>query len=75
MLLRGSKEFVYDENGTEYLDSRNNVPILGHADERIVRAVADQMGLINTNTRYATTPFLHYITFGQVLAPQLHAVV
>ncbi len=52
LLLRGSKEFVYDENGCEYLDSRNNVPILGHADERIVRAVADQMSLVNTNSRY-----------------------
>ena len=52
MLLRGSKEFVYDESGTEYLDSRNNVPILGHADERIVNAVTEQMSLINTNTRY-----------------------
>ena len=52
LLLRGSKEFVYDEKGAEYLDSRNNVPILGHADERVVRAVADQMGLINTNSRY-----------------------
>lgn len=52
MLLRGSKEFVYDETQTEYLDSRNNVPILGHADDRIVQAVANQMSLINTNTRY-----------------------
>jgi 4-aminobutyrate aminotransferase-like enzyme len=52
MALRGHKEFVYDEKGIEYLDSRNNVPILGHADERIVRAVADQMSLVNTNSRY-----------------------
>jgi len=52
MPLRGTKEFVYDENGQEYLDSRNNVPILGHADPRVVKAVTDQMSLINTNTRY-----------------------
>jgi len=52
MIMRGCKEFVYDENGAEYLDSRNNVPILGHADPRVVAAVADQMSLVNTNSRY-----------------------
>ena len=49
---RAAKEFVYDKDGVEYLDTRNNVPILGHADMRIVEAVACQMSLINTNTRY-----------------------
>jgi len=52
MIMRGQKEFVYDELGTEYLDSRNNVPILGHADPRIVEAVSQQMSLVNTNSRY-----------------------
>jgi 4-aminobutyrate aminotransferase-like enzyme len=46
------KEFVYDKDGVEYLDTRNNVPILGHADERVADAVSVQMNLINTNTRY-----------------------
>jgi ethanolamine-phosphate phospho-lyase len=49
---RAAKEFVYDKDGVEYLDTRNNVPILGHADKRVVEAVAAQMSLINTNTRY-----------------------
>lgn len=52
MIMRGCKEFVYDEEGTEYLDSRNNVPILGHADHRVVHAVTHQMSLVNTNSRY-----------------------
>jgi 4-aminobutyrate aminotransferase-like enzyme len=52
MVMRGRKEFVYDEKDIEYLDSRNNVPILGHADERVVRAVGHQMGLVNPNSRY-----------------------
>lgn len=49
---RGEKHFIYDESGNEYLDTRNNVPILGHGDSRVVQAVSDQMALINTNTRY-----------------------
>ncbi len=53
LVLRGRKEFVYDEKGTEYLDSRNNVPILGHADERIVRdCLAYLYTFCNSFTRY-----------------------
>ncbi len=51
-IKRGNKEFIYDEEDNEYLDTRNNVPILGHADQRVAEAVYDQMRLINTNTRY-----------------------
>jgi hypothetical protein len=52
LVLRGRKEFVYDEKGTEYLDSRNNVPILGHADERIVRdCLASLRNFCDTLTR------------------------
>ena len=51
-VARGELEKIYDENGNEYLDTRNNVPILGHADHRVVDAVARQMSLITTNTRY-----------------------
>jgi ethanolamine-phosphate phospho-lyase len=52
LVSRGEKEFLYDENGQEYLDTRNNVPILGHSDARVVEAVHLQMSKINTNTRY-----------------------
>lgn len=50
--VSGKGDKIYDENGNEYLDTRNNVPILGHADLRVVDAVARQMSLITTNTRY-----------------------
>lgn len=52
LVSRGEKEFLFDEEGTEYLDTRNNVPILGHSDTRVVESVTRQMSLINTNTRY-----------------------
>ena len=50
--LRGEKEKLFDENGVEYLDTRNNVAILGHSDPRVAEAVYRQLNLINTNTRY-----------------------
>jgi ethanolamine-phosphate phospho-lyase len=65
---RGAKEFVYDESGQEYLDTRNNVPILGHADPRVVSAVSQQMSLINTNTRYLHPSLVE-------LARELHSIL
>ena len=52
VVMRGEKEFLFDESFNVYLDTRNNVPILGHSDKRVVDAVYSQMNLINTNTRY-----------------------
>lgn len=41
-----------DENGVSYLDTRNNVPHVGHSHPRVASAVADQVHTLNTNTRY-----------------------
>jgi len=51
-VLRGWKSFLYDDCGRTYLDAYNNVPHVGHAHPRISAAVARQMRLVNTNTRY-----------------------
>ena len=69
---RGNKEFVYDEDEVEYLDTRNNVPILGHADERVSAAVYKQMTLINTNTRYLHPSLIEVAEeLSSVLPPRL----
>ena len=52
MLVRGWKHHMFDEWGRPYLDAYNNVPHVGHAHPRIQRIVSNQMGRINTNTRY-----------------------
>lgn len=39
-------------DGTRYLDFYNNVPSVGHNHPKVVEAVRDQVGRLNTNTRY-----------------------
>ena len=51
-LVRGEGVWVFDAEGNRYLDCYNNVPSVGHAHPRVVRALCDQAALINTHTRY-----------------------
>lgn len=66
-IVRGQGVYLYDEEGTKYLDTRNNVGHLGHSHPAVVQAVQDQiqvnytlkrLGLslvgqvLNTNSRY-----------------------
>lgn len=55
---KGTK--LWDANGDELLDAYNNVPCVGHANERVVRALADQLAMVNTNTRYLQDELLNY---------------
>jgi 4-aminobutyrate aminotransferase-like enzyme len=51
-IVRGSMQYLYDEDGTEYLDAYNNVAHVGHCHPRVVQAGQEQMAVLNTNTRY-----------------------
>ncbi len=51
-LRRGWRQYLFDGSGRQYVDAYNNVPHVGHAHPRVVRAAADQMRVLNTNTRY-----------------------
>lgn len=51
-LVRGEGVWLYDADGSRYLDAYNNVPSVGHCHPRVVEAVARQMGTLNTHTRY-----------------------
>jgi 4-aminobutyrate aminotransferase-like enzyme len=59
-VVRAQGVHVYDRDGTEYLDAYNNVPCVGHADPTVTKAVAEQMAVLNTNTRYLDEPILEY---------------
>ncbi|ACL25579.1 aminotransferase class III-fold pyridoxal phosphate-dependent enzyme [Chloroflexus aggregans] len=50
--LRGWRHYLFDEYGQTYLDAYNNVPHVGHAHPRIQAVAAQQLRLLNTNTRY-----------------------
>jgi 4-aminobutyrate aminotransferase-like enzyme/Ser/Thr protein kinase RdoA (MazF antagonist) len=51
-IVRGWKQFLYDETGRAFLDVYNNVPLVGHSHPRVVQAASAQLALLNTNTRY-----------------------
>jgi len=51
-IVKGWRQFLYDESGRAYLDAVNNVAHVGHCHPRVVKAAAEQMTVLNTNTRY-----------------------
>jgi len=59
-IVRGFMQYLYDETGRAYLDVYNNVPLVGHSHPRVVRAVQEQVALLNTNTRYLHDTVLRY---------------
>jgi 4-aminobutyrate aminotransferase-like enzyme/Ser/Thr protein kinase RdoA (MazF antagonist) len=59
-IVRGWAQYLYDEAGRAFLDVYNNVPLVGHSHPRVVRAVQEQVALLNTNTRYLHDTILRY---------------
>ncbi|WP_241490432.1 aspartate aminotransferase family protein [Microbacterium testaceum] len=57
---RGEGALLFDPDGLDYLDAYNNVPVVGHANARVRAAVAEQLGLVNTHTRYLTDEIVDY---------------
>jgi 4-aminobutyrate aminotransferase-like enzyme/Ser/Thr protein kinase RdoA (MazF antagonist) len=51
-ILRGYGAYLYDQAGRPYLDLVNNVCHVGHSHPRVVAAIARQVAVLNTNTRY-----------------------
>jgi len=59
-IVRGWKQFLYDETGRAFLDVYNNVPLVGHSHPRVVEAVQKQIAVLNTNTRYLHDNIVRY---------------
>ena len=59
-MLKGQGVWLEADDGRRYLDCYNNVAHVGHAHPRIAEAVARQMRLLNTNTRYLTDQSIAY---------------
>ena len=51
-IVKGWKQYLYDDEGRAYLDAVNNVAHVGHCHPRVVDAAQKQMAVLNTNTRY-----------------------
>ncbi|QIK62576.1 aminotransferase class III-fold pyridoxal phosphate-dependent enzyme [Leucobacter viscericola] len=52
--------WITEANGDRYLDGYNNVPHVGHSNERVVRALCEQAATLNINTRYLNERVVDY---------------
>jgi 4-aminobutyrate aminotransferase-like enzyme len=59
-IVRGEMQYLYDDEGRQYLDAYNNVAHVGHCHPQVVRAGQTQMAVLNTNTRYLHDFILNY---------------
>src|SRR5262249_15983314 len=51
-IVKGWRQYLYDDNGRAFLDVYNNVPLVGHSHPRVVAAIQEQVAVLNSNTRY-----------------------
>jgi 4-aminobutyrate aminotransferase-like enzyme len=51
-ILRGARQYLYDETGRRFLDTVNNVAHVGHEHPNVVSAIQRQAAVLNTNSRY-----------------------
>ncbi|RWS30810.1 Alanine--glyoxylate aminotransferase 2-like 1 [Leptotrombidium deliense] len=51
-IIKGKGQYMYDEEGNQYLDCINNVAHVGHSHPHVTRAGCEQMSLLSTNCRY-----------------------
>lgn len=51
-IVRAKGQYMYDEKGQRYLDCINNVAHVGHCHPDVVKAGAEQMEQLNTNSRF-----------------------
>ncbi|XP_052765476.1 ethanolamine-phosphate phospho-lyase-like isoform X2 [Mya arenaria] len=47
-IVRGSKQYLYDDSGNEYLDCVNNISHVGHCHPHVVNAGQEQMSKLMT---------------------------
>ncbi len=59
-IIRGAMQYLFDEDGSTYLDCVNNVCHVGHCHPHVVRAVREQMPVLNTNTRFLHDNLVNY---------------
>lgn len=59
-LVKGQGQYLWDAEGKKYLDVYNNVASLGHCHPAVIDAVHQQMGQLNTHTRYLHEGILDY---------------
>ena len=59
-LVKGEGIWLYDDQGRRFLDVYNNVPCVGHANPRVVEAMAAQAATLNVHSRYLHEGVIDY---------------
>ncbi|KAM3664911.1 5-phosphohydroxy-L-lysine phospho-lyase isoform 1-T1 [Ammospiza maritima maritima] len=59
-ITKAKGQYMYDENGRQYLDCINNVAHVGHCHPDVVKAAHEQNQLLNTNSRYLHDNMVDY---------------
>ncbi|PNJ84215.1 ETNPPL isoform 7 [Pongo abelii] len=59
-IVRAQRQYMFDENGEQYLDCINNVAHVGHCHPGVVKAALKQMELLNTNSRFLHDNIVEY---------------
>ena len=59
-IVRGEAQYLYTDQGQQYLDGVNNVCHVGHCHPKVVASGQAQMGVLNTNTRYLHDNIIDY---------------
>ena len=59
-IVKGKAQYIYDSDGTQYLDAVNNIQHVGHCHPKVVAAAQVQYEKLNTNTRYLDETILDY---------------
>jgi 4-aminobutyrate aminotransferase-like enzyme len=66
---------MYDHTGRRYLDMVNNVAIVGHSHPRITEAAAEQLNVLNTNSRFLYRAIADYADqIVETLPAALHSI-
>ncbi|XP_005927740.1 ethanolamine-phosphate phospho-lyase [Haplochromis burtoni] len=73
-IVRAKGQYMYDEKGQRYLDCINNVAHVGHCHPDVVKAGAQQMELLNTNSRFLHDNLVLYAQRLQATLPDKLAV-
>jgi 4-aminobutyrate aminotransferase-like enzyme/Ser/Thr protein kinase RdoA (MazF antagonist) len=59
-IVRGYKQYLYNQSGRPFLDCVNNVCHVGHCHPTVVKALLEQAAVLNTNTRYLHDKLVKY---------------
>jgi len=75
-IVRGEGVYLYDADGRCYVDMYNNVPCVGHANPRVVEAMARQQATLNVHSRYLHEAAIEFCERLVALhGPQIESVI